>query len=180
MSPGDLFERHPVRSERKAGTAEDVGSTWTERCNGPEVGSPEYRAIRELTHFVDYLKLNRWQQRVLWPWVTQMGPCAREHEAGSLRAMFELGYVVGALEVEQLRTRSEAAAICRKYGVEIGNGCDGQAADGGTEAGGEAARSRGQEGRPLEECLAKAREASAARRQEGKVDPRLEEDEIEL
>jgi hypothetical protein len=115
----DFFSQPKNREDRKAGTAEDVGTTWRERENGPEVGSPEYRAIREMLHFVDHLKLNRWQQGTLWPWLTTIGPPAKDHESGSDRAMFELGYVIGCLEVEQLRTRSEALEICRHYGVDI-------------------------------------------------------------
>lgn len=115
----DFFAAASNRDDRKAGKAEDVGTTWTERENGPSVGSPEFRAIRELLHFVDYLKLNPWQQKTLWPWLTTIGPCARDVQDDPMRMRFNLGYVVGALEVEQLRTRSEAAEICKKYGVVI-------------------------------------------------------------
>jgi hypothetical protein len=115
----DFFTAAKDREDRKAGTAEDVGATWRERENGPSVGSPEYRAIREMLHFVDYLKLNRWQQGTLWPWLTAIGPMARDVPQDRERMRFELGYVVGCLEVEQLRTRSEALEICRHYGVDV-------------------------------------------------------------
>lgn len=119
MSQLDFFTAASNREDRKAGKAEDVGTTWTERENGPERGSPEFRAMREMLHFVDFLKLNRWQQQTLWPWLTTIGPCAKDHQHDRERMRFELGYVVGAMEVEGLRTRSDAAEICLKYGVVI-------------------------------------------------------------
>jgi hypothetical protein len=119
VSQLDFFAQATNRDDRKAGCAEDVGTTWMERENGPEHGSPEFRAIREMLHFVDYLKLNRWQQGTLWPWLTTIGPMAHDAPQDRERMRFELGYVIGALEVEQLRTRSEALEICRKYGVDI-------------------------------------------------------------
>jgi hypothetical protein len=68
---------------------------------------------------VDYLKLSKWQQGTMWPWLTTIGPCARDYADDRLRMSFELGYVIGAMEIEQLRTRSEALEICKHYGIEI-------------------------------------------------------------
>lgn len=80
-------------------------------------GSAEYKAACEMLHFIDYVKLNDWQKKVLWPHLCYIRDeiLPKAEEAGKLQ--FELGYIVGALEIEQLRSRSAAREIANKYGI---------------------------------------------------------------
>jgi hypothetical protein len=109
----DLFNQPPPELS-KAHPATDVGATWRERMNAD--GPPEYRAAKEMLHFIDYLKLNTWQQKTLWPHLKAVAE-SLHGVTNPDRLRFELGYVVGSLEVEQLRTRSEALKIAEVYGV---------------------------------------------------------------
>lgn len=70
-----------------------------------------------MLHFIAYLKLNDWQKQVLWPHLRFIAeermPGLTDHD----QLRFELGYIVGTLEVEQLRSRTAAREIAQKYGV---------------------------------------------------------------
>lgn len=111
------FFEQPQGDQARSQRAEYVGSTWTDRENVE--GPPEYRAIKEMVTFVTYLKFNPWQMKVFWPWI-QMSFESLKGETDPDKLRFALGYFIGALETEQVRSRAEAAEICRKYGVEIG------------------------------------------------------------
>lgn len=110
----DLFEQPPAHLAR-AHSAEQVSS---HPYRPPHDGHPLYLAAQELTHFVAYLKLNDWQQKILWPHLKLLLDHMRRAESDHVR-WFELGYIISAMEVEQLRSRAAAAEICKKYGVEI-------------------------------------------------------------
>ncbi len=110
----DLFSQPPAEFAR-AHPSEDVTNVYV-----PPEGPPEYQAAHEMLKFVDYLKLNEWQRKVLWPhlkWLIEdvMPSAAKTNDKDRLR--FELGYVVGTLEVEQLRSRAAARQITEKYGI---------------------------------------------------------------
>ena len=109
----DLFEQPPAHLAR-AHSAEQV----TNLPYQPKDGDALYKAAQELVHFTAYLKLNDWQQKVLWPHLKALLEHMRKAEEDHVR-WFELGYIVSAMEIEQLRSRSAAAQICQKYGVEL-------------------------------------------------------------
>lgn len=110
----DLFEQPPAHLAR-AHPAEDVTSKkWVPQ----EDGHPIYLAAQELVHFTDYLKLNKWQQAILWPHLKVLLGKLKAAESDHIR-WFELGYIVSAMEVEQLRSRDAARQICNKYGVKL-------------------------------------------------------------
>lgn len=110
----DLFEQPPANLAR-AHRAEDVTSlAWTP----PEDGHPIYLAAQELVHFTSYLKLSEWQQKYLWPHLQELVKKIRKAESDHVR-WFELGYIVSAMEIEQLRSRSAAREICAKYKVVL-------------------------------------------------------------
>ena len=110
----DLFEQPPANLAR-AHSAEQV-------TNLPympkEDGHPIFLAAQELVHFTSYLKLSEWQQKYLWPHLKDLLDKLRRAESDHVR-WFELGYIVSAQEIEQLRSRSAAREICKKYGVEL-------------------------------------------------------------
>lgn len=110
----DLFTMPPVE---KAGAhrAEDV----TTLDYKPREGPAEYKAAQEMIHFISYGKLNDWQRKVLWPHLRNIIENIMPRATTDLELKFELGYVVGSLEVEQLRSRSAARAIANKYGVNF-------------------------------------------------------------
>jgi hypothetical protein len=110
----DLFEMPPPGLSR-AFKAEDVSEKpWTPQ----ERGEAMYEAAQELVHFTSYLKLNDWQQRYLWPHLKLLLDKMKKAETEEER-WFELGYIISAMEIEQLRSRSASAEICLKYGVKI-------------------------------------------------------------
>ncbi|HEX9430806.1 MAG TPA: hypothetical protein VF944_10555 [Candidatus Bathyarchaeia archaeon] len=110
----DLFEQPPPHLAR-GHSAEQVSiNPW----KPPRDGHPLYLAAQELIHFTAYLKLSDWQQKYLWPHMTSLLDKMRKAESDHVR-WFELGYIVSAMEVEQIRSRSAAAEICKKYGVEL-------------------------------------------------------------
>jgi hypothetical protein len=109
----DLFEQPPPELA-KAHRAEEVApvSLWK-----PRPGNKFYEAGQALVHFTDYLKLNDWQKAVLWPHLKYLVEEKLRHVKEDHEAMFEMGYVISAMEIEQLRSRSEARIICERYGV---------------------------------------------------------------
>lgn len=108
----DLFEQPPA-SLARAHPAEDV----TKAEYRPKPGAPEYMAAQEMIHFIDYLKLGDWQKKILWPHLRMVIEDRMPYVTDELQLRFELGYVVGTLEVEQLRSRTAAREIAEKYGV---------------------------------------------------------------
>lgn len=108
----DLFMQPPPGLAR-AHPAEDVTSAEYR----PKPGAPEYQAAQEMLHFIDYLKLNDWQKKVLWPHLRMIIEDRMPYVTDEYQLKFELGYVVGTLEVEQLRSRTAARQIAEKYGV---------------------------------------------------------------
>lgn len=108
----DLFAQ-PSPELARAHRAEDVTSAEYK----PKEGPPEYKAAQEMLHFISYLKLNDWQKKVLWPHLCYIRDEILPKAVGSEKLQFELGYIVGALEIEQLRSRSAAREIAEKYGV---------------------------------------------------------------
>jgi hypothetical protein len=110
----DLFNMPPVE-KGKAFASEQV----TTQEYKPKEGPAEYKAAQEMVHFIAYNRLNDWQQRILWPHlrniIEQVMPKAQTPE----ELKFELGYVVGSLEVEQLRSRSAAREIAKKYNIHF-------------------------------------------------------------
>lgn len=112
----DLFEQPPENLARAYPAEHIVGEKgWTP----PHDGHPMYLAAQELIHFTAYLKLSEWQQKVLWPHLKSLLEKMKEAESDHIR-WFELGYIISAMEIEQLRSRSAALAICKKYGVSYG------------------------------------------------------------
>lgn len=108
----DLFMQPPPGLAR-AHPAEDVTS-----CEYiPKAGPPEYQAAQEMVHFIDYTKLNDWQKKILWPHLRMIIEDRMPYVTDPFQLKFELGYVVGTLEVEQLRSRTAAKVIAEKYGV---------------------------------------------------------------
>lgn len=116
MSKGqfDLFEQPPENLARAFSAEQITSKPWTP----PHDGHPMYLAAQELIHFTAYLKLNEWQQKTLWPHLKDLLDKMRRAEDDYVR-WFELGYIVSAMEIEQLRSRSAAREICKKYGVEL-------------------------------------------------------------
>lgn len=116
MSKGqfDLFEQPPPNLAR-GHPAEDV----TKNQYNPKPGTDHYRAAQELIHFTDYLKLNEWQQKYLWPHLKMLLERIEKETRDDIK-WFELGYIISAMEIEQIRSRDAALEICRKYGVELG------------------------------------------------------------
>lgn len=112
----DLFEQPPVGLSRAYPAEHIVGEdkVW----KPPHDGHPIYLAAQELIHFTAYLKLNEWQQKTLWPHLQLLLDHLRRAQSDHVR-WFELGYIVSAMEIEQLRSRAAAADICKKYGVEL-------------------------------------------------------------
>lgn len=108
----DLFMQPPGALAR-AHTAEDVTSAdWH-----PKPGPAEYQAAQEMIHFIDYLKLGDWQKKVLWPHLRMIIEDRMPYLTDNDQLKFELGYVVGSIEIEQLRSRTEARKIAEKYGI---------------------------------------------------------------
>lgn len=110
----DLFEQPPEHLSR----VQDAETLCKGGWHPKEDGHPMYLAAQELVNMTMYLKLNDWQQKVLWPHLKLLLEKMKEAESDHVR-WFELGYIISAQEIEQLRSRSAAAAICRKYGVEL-------------------------------------------------------------
>lgn len=110
----DLFEQPPPELARAHSAEQVTKLEWTPK----EDGHPIYLAAQELIHFTAYLKLNEWQQKYLWPHLQQLLERVKKAESDHVR-WFELGYIISAQEVEQLRSRDAAREICKKYGVEI-------------------------------------------------------------
>lgn len=110
----DMFEQPPPNLAR-AHSAEQISNLpYTPK----EDGHPIYLAAQELVHFTAYLKLSDWQQKVLWPHLKVLLDKVKKSTSDHER-WFELGYIISAMEIEQLRSRSAAAEICKKYSVEI-------------------------------------------------------------
>jgi uncharacterized protein YfaT (DUF1175 family) len=110
----DLFEQPPPHLAR-AHSAEQITSLpWKPKNEG----HPIYLAAQELVHFTSYLKLSDWQQKYLWPHLNLLLEHLKKAESDEVR-WFELGYIISAMEIEQLRSRSAAAEICKKYGVIV-------------------------------------------------------------
>lgn len=110
----DLFEMPPPHLAR-GHSAEQV-STFPFKPKYD--GHPMLLAAQELVHYTSYLKLSEWQQKYLWPHLQQLVERMKKAESDHLR-WFELGYIISAQEIEQIRSRSAAAEICKKYGVEL-------------------------------------------------------------
>ena len=109
----DLFEQPPPNLAR-GHSAEEVSRVEFV----PKPGHKFYQAGQELVHFTDYLKLNDWQQAILWPHLRVL--LQRLENATEESVMwFELGYIVSAMEIEQVRSRDAARKICAKYDVKI-------------------------------------------------------------
>jgi len=116
MSKGqfDLFEQPPAALARGHSAEEVSPLAYTPKYPGNKF----YLAAQELIHFVDYLKLNNWQQSVLWPHL-QVLLIRIEKETREEILWFELGYIISAMEIEQIRSRQAAMAICAKYEVTL-------------------------------------------------------------
>lgn len=110
----DLFEQPPENLARGFSAEQVTTLAYTPKHDG----HPMYLAAQELVHFTAYLKLNEWQQKVLWPHLHVLLDRLRAAESDHVR-WFELGYIVSAQEIEQIRSRDAARQICKKYGVEI-------------------------------------------------------------
>ena len=110
----DLFDMPPPHLARGHSAEQVSNKPWVP----PHDGHPLYLAAQELIHFTSYLKLSEWQQKVLWPHLKVLLDNMRKAESDHIR-WFELGYIVSAMEIEQIRSRSAAAEICRKYKVEL-------------------------------------------------------------
>lgn len=110
----DMFQQPPVHLARGLSAEQVTSLPWTPKNDG----HPLYLAAQELVHFTAYLKLNEWQQKFLWPHLNQLLDKMRRAESDHVR-WFELGYIISAQEVEQIRSRSEALSICKKHGVEF-------------------------------------------------------------
>lgn len=109
----DLFEQPPPEIAR-AHSAEQITNLGPKHVEGHQ----HYRAVYELVHFTSYLKLNDWQKRVLWPHLQSLLERMKAETREDVQ-WFELGYIISAMEIEQLRSRSAAMEICKKYGVTI-------------------------------------------------------------
>lgn len=108
----DLFEQPPP-SLARGHSAEEVSTTPFR----PKEGTEHYHAAQELIHFTDWLKLNDWQQKYLWPHLKDLLEKMRVAEQEHVK-WFELGYIISAMEIEQIRSRSAALEICKKHGVQ--------------------------------------------------------------
>lgn len=107
----DLFGT-PALEQKKAHFAEEVSPVEYK----PIPGNNWYMAAQELVHYTAYLKLNDWQKQILWPHLgTIVKNMAYMTEPKDL--WFELGYLVSAMEIEQLRNRADARKIVQKYGI---------------------------------------------------------------
>lgn len=111
----DLFQQPPNDVAKSYPAEHIVGEKgWTP----PKDGNKFFLAAQELVHFTAYLRLNEWQQKVLWPHLkTLLDRIERATDPNIL--WFELGYIISAMEIEQLRSRAAAMEICKKYGVEL-------------------------------------------------------------
>lgn len=110
----DLFEQPPEQLSRVQDAETLTSNGWKPK----EDGHPLYLAAQELVLMTKYLKLSEWQQKYLWPHLEQLLDKMRRAESDYVR-WFELGYIVSAMEIEQLRSRSAAREVCSKYGVEL-------------------------------------------------------------
>lgn len=108
----DLFAQ-PSPELALAHRSEDVTSVEYR----PKEGPAEYKAAQEMLHFIAYSKLNNWQKKVLWPHLCWIRDEVLPQAIDKDKLQFELGYIVGSLEIEQLRSRSAAREIAEKYGV---------------------------------------------------------------
>lgn len=109
----DLFEQPPPGLARGF-SAEQVSPV----AFNPKDGSKQYQAAQELVHYTAYLKLNDWQQKYLWPHLKVLLDRIKAETREDI-LWFELGYIISAMEIEQIRSRSAALEICKKYGVSI-------------------------------------------------------------
>lgn len=110
----DLFEMPPFE-QRKGFSKEEVTTRdWKPKFDGHQF----YLAAQELVHFSAYLKLNEWQQQYLWPHLDVLLNRIKNETREDV-IWFELGYIISAMEIEQIRSRSAALEICKKYGIEI-------------------------------------------------------------
>lgn len=109
----DLFEQPPPTLARGF-SSEQVSTTPF----NPADGSRFYQAAQELVHFTAWTKLNDWQKKYLWPHLKDLLQKLKVEERETVQ-WFELGYIISAMEIEQIRSRSAALEICKKYGVEL-------------------------------------------------------------
>lgn len=111
----DMFEQPPAE-KAKAYPSEYIcgDKPWTP----PKDGTAFFKAAQELIHFTAYLALNDWQQKVLWPHLQNLLKRI-EKETRPEILWFELGYIISAMEIEQLRSRSAALDICKRHGVTL-------------------------------------------------------------
>lgn len=112
MNQYDLFQQPPPNLAR--GHSAEVSSSPF----NTKPGTDHYRAAQELIHFVDYLKLNEWQQKYMWPHLLKLLERIKNETRDDIK-WFELGYIISAMEIEQIRSREAALEICKKYGVEL-------------------------------------------------------------
>lgn len=110
----DLFEMPPPGLARVSNAEDFSPKPWSPK----EQGEAMYMAAQELVELTSYLKLNDWQKSVLWPHLKTLLGKMKEADSDH-RKWFELGYIISALEIEQLRTRSNSLEICKKYGIEL-------------------------------------------------------------
>jgi hypothetical protein len=110
----DLFEQPPAHLARGHSSEQITKAEWKPLHDG----HPIYLAAQELVHFTAYLSLSEWQQKYLWPHLNDLVNKVRAAESDHVR-WFELGYIISAQEVEQIRSRSAARDICKKYGVVL-------------------------------------------------------------
>lgn len=110
----DLFEQPPANLARAFSSEQVSTREWKPKDQGEAL----YEAAQELITFTAYLKLNDWQHKYLWPHLQSLLKKMKEADSDHKR-WFELGYIISAMEVEQLRSRSSAAEICKKYGVQL-------------------------------------------------------------
>lgn len=121
-SQPDLFsvEASTLPSQLKATSADKVTPPNT---FVPEAGHPYYKAAQELIHYVNYINLNDWQKKILWPWMKEYLRNIKDHPHETIHDVnqlsFELGFLVAAIELELLRPRSEALAIIHRYGINL-------------------------------------------------------------
>lgn len=110
----DLFEQPPENLAR----VQDANTLTSYGWEPKEDGHPLYLAAQELVLMTKYLKLSEWQQKYVWPHLKSLLGKMKEAESDHVK-WFELGYIVSAMEIEQLRSRSAAREICDKYGVKL-------------------------------------------------------------
>lgn len=110
----DLFEQPPPHLARGHSAEQVTTLEYTPK----DPGHRWYLAAQELVHFTSYLKLNEWQQKVLWPHLHVLLEKIKAETREDV-VWFELGYIISAMEIEQIRSRAAALEICKKYGVEI-------------------------------------------------------------